>query len=44
VAVHAAVHDRGKQLDTDSALVDQKLAKLTRAKDDLLAKARRLVA
>jgi len=44
VAVHAAVLDRGKQLDADSALVDQKLAKLTKAKDDLLAKARRLVA
>jgi len=44
VAVHAALHDRGKQLDADSALVDQKLAKLTRAKDDLLSKARRLVA
>jgi argininosuccinate lyase len=44
VAVQGAVHDRKKQLDTDSALVDQKLAKLTRAKEDLLGKARRLVA
>ena len=44
VAVQGAVHDRKKQLDADSALVDQKLAKLTRAKEDLLGKARRLVA
>ncbi|HSQ93516.1 MAG TPA: argininosuccinate lyase [Methanoregula sp.] len=44
VAVQGAIHDRKKQLDADSALVDQKLAKLTRAKEDLLGKARRLVA
>jgi len=44
VAVQGAVHDRKKQLDADSALADQKLAKLTRAKEDLLGKARRLVA
>jgi argininosuccinate lyase len=44
VAVKGAIHDRKKQLNADSALVDQKLAKLAKAKGDLLAKARRLVA
>jgi hypothetical protein len=44
VAVKGAIHDRKKQLNSDSALVDQKLTKLAKAKADLLAKARRLVA
>ena len=35
----------GKNSSTaDSALIDQKLAKLAKAKEDLIAKARRLVA
>jgi argininosuccinate lyase len=44
VAIKGAIHDRKKQLDTDSAIVDQKLSKLAKAKADLLIKARRLVA
>jgi argininosuccinate lyase len=44
VAVKGAIHDRKKQLTVDSALVDQKLTKLARAKEDMLSKARRLVA
>jgi hypothetical protein len=44
VAVKGAIHDRKKQITADAALVDQKLAKLAKAKADLLAKARRLVA
>ncbi|MDD1684945.1 MAG: argininosuccinate lyase [Methanoregula sp.] len=44
VAVKGAIHDRKKQLDADALRVDQKLAKLAKAKADLLSKARRLVA
>jgi len=44
VAVKGAIHDRKKQLNLDSVLVDQKLIKLAKAKGDLLSKARRLVA
>jgi argininosuccinate lyase len=44
VAVKGAIHDRKKQLSTDTALVDQKLTKLAKAKADLVSKARRLVA
>ena len=44
VAVKGAIHDRKKQLSADSALVDQKLVKLAKAKAELLSKARRLVA
>jgi argininosuccinate lyase len=44
VAVKGAIHDRKKQLTADSALVDQNLAKLAKAKGDLLSNARRLVA
>jgi len=44
VAVKGAIHDRKKQLTADSALVDQKLNRLTRAKADMISKAGRLVA
>jgi len=44
VAVKGAIHDRKKQLDDDTALVEQRLARLAKAKADLLTKARRLVA
>jgi argininosuccinate lyase len=44
VAIKGAIHDRRKQLDADSALVDQRLTKHAKAKADLIAKARRLVA
>jgi argininosuccinate lyase len=44
VAVKGAIHDRKKQLSADTALVDQKLTKLAKAKADLVSKARRLVA
>ena len=44
VAVKGAIHDRKKQLIADTALVDQKLTKLAKAKADLVSKARRLVA
>jgi argininosuccinate lyase len=44
VAIKGALHDCKKQLDADSALIDQKLAKLAMAKEDLLSEARRLVA
>jgi argininosuccinate lyase len=44
VAVKGAIHDRKKRLSADAALVDQKRTKLAKAKADLLAKARRLVA
>jgi argininosuccinate lyase len=43
VAVKGAIHDRKKQLSADSDLVDQKLAKIAKAKTDLLSKARGLV-
>jgi argininosuccinate lyase len=44
VAVKGAIHDRKKQLNADTALVDQKLTKLAKAKTELISKARRLVA
>ena len=44
VAVKGAIHDRKKQLGADTALVDQKLTKLAKAKAELISKARRLVA
>ncbi|HVN73881.1 MAG TPA: argininosuccinate lyase [Methanoregula sp.] len=44
LAIKIALDERKKQLDSDSALVDAKLAKLSRAKDDLIMEARRLVA
>ncbi len=43
-AVRIALDERRKQLDADSALIDKKLAKLAKAKDDMITKARRLVA
>jgi hypothetical protein len=33
-----------KQLDKDSALIDERLAKLAKAKDQLITDARRMVA
>ena len=44
VAVKGAIHDRKKQLNADTALVDQKLTRLSKTKADLISKARRLVA
>ena len=43
-ATKVAIEDRTKQIDSDSALVEQRLTKLAKAKDALLVKARRLVA
>jgi argininosuccinate lyase len=43
-ATKIAIAERKKQLDTDAALVDERLARLAKAKDDLLSDARRLVA
>jgi hypothetical protein len=44
VAVKGAIHDRKKQLAADTALVDQRLTRIAKAKTDLVSKARRLVA
>jgi argininosuccinate lyase len=43
-AVRIALEERKKHLDLDSATLDQALLKLSTAKEDLIAKARRLVA
>jgi len=43
-ATKIAIDDQKKRLDTDSALIDERLAKLSKAKEDLIADARRLVA
>jgi argininosuccinate lyase len=43
-AVRIALEDRKKHLDLDSALIDNHLMKVSKAKEDLIAKARRLVA
>ena len=43
-AIKTAIDERTKQFDSDADLIDQRLAKLAKAKDDLVAKARRLVA
>jgi argininosuccinate lyase len=43
-AIRIALGERKKQLDADSSQIDQRLAKLSKAKEDLIAKARRLVA
>ena len=43
-ATKIAIADRKKQLDTDSSLIDARLAKISKAKEDLLSDARRLVA
>jgi argininosuccinate lyase len=44
LAIKIALAARKKQLDTDAALIDKKLAKLAKAKEDLITKARRMVA
>jgi argininosuccinate lyase len=43
-AIRIAIGERKKQLDADSSHIDQRLAKLSKAKEDLITKARRLVA
>jgi argininosuccinate lyase len=42
-AVRIALSERKKQLDADSSHIDQRLAKLSGAREDMIAKARRLV-
>jgi len=42
-AIKIAIDERSTQLDSDADLIDKRLAKLATAKDDLIAKARRLV-
>jgi len=44
LATKIAIAERKKQLDTDSAIIDERLGKLSKAKDDLISDARRLVA
>jgi argininosuccinate lyase len=43
-AIRIALVECKKRLDADSSLIDQRLTKLSRAKEDMIAKARRLVA
>jgi hypothetical protein len=43
-ATKIAIADRKKLLDTDSVFIDERLAKIAKAKEDLLSDARRLVA
>jgi len=43
-AVKIALSERKKQLDADSLHIDQWLGKLSKAKEDMIAKARRMVA
>jgi argininosuccinate lyase len=43
-AVKIALSERKKQLDADSLHIDQLLGKLSKAKEDMVAKARRMVA
>jgi len=43
-AVRIALEECRKHLDEDSALIDQRLLKISKAKKDLIAKARRRVA
>jgi argininosuccinate lyase len=43
-AIRIAIGDRKKQLDADSSHIDRRLANLSKAKEDMIAKARRLVA
>jgi len=43
-ATKIAIADRKKLLDTDSAFIDERLAKISKAKEDLISDARRLVA
>jgi argininosuccinate lyase len=42
-ATKLALDERKKQLDMDSALIDNRLTRLTKAKEELIANARRLV-
>jgi argininosuccinate lyase len=44
LALKVAVDERKKQLDADSAIVDGRLASLSKAKEELISDARRLVA
>jgi argininosuccinate lyase len=43
-ATKIAIAERKKQLDADSSLIDERLAKLSKAKEDLISDARRMVA
>jgi argininosuccinate lyase len=43
-ATKIAIDERKKQLDADSGIIDERLARLAKAKDELIADARRLVA
>jgi argininosuccinate lyase len=43
-AVRIAIEERKKQLDADSSIIDQRLRKISKAKEDVIAMARRLVA
>ena len=43
-AVKIALSERKKQLDADSLHIDQRLGKLSKTKEDMVAKARRMVA
>jgi len=43
-ATKIAIEDQKKRLDTDSSIVDERLSKLSKAKEDLISDARRLVA
>ena len=43
LAVKIAIEERKKQLDSDSVLIDERLVKLSGAKDELIGQARRLV-
>jgi len=42
-AMRIALNERKKQLDADSSYIDQRLGKLSKAKEAMIAKARRLV-
>jgi len=44
LAIKIAIDERKKQLDADSAAIDVSLARLSKARDDLIMEARRLVA
>ncbi len=44
LAIKIAIEERKKQLDTDSGTIDSRLAKLSKAKDEMIMEARRLVA
>jgi argininosuccinate lyase len=43
-ATRIAIGERKKQLTVDSSHIDQRLATLSKAKEDMIAKARRMVA